>query len=130
MLKQENQAADHVPHRQKRHVSGADVIDRLDDNVGGLYHHEGPFDAASLAMNTSYDTSPLAALKTSNQEALKATPKENIQDAVEKHKPLDGTAIIPPGHSDKFGRTYNYQEGTDMMREAGGDYKRWTGVVR
>lgn len=31
---------------------------------------------------------------------------------------LQGTAVIPPGHRDTSGRTMNYEEGADRMREA------------
>jgi hypothetical protein len=107
------------------------MIDRLDPAIGGrAYHHEGPYDAALLSRNRDAKTAPLKALETSNEEALKATPRENIRDAVERHKPLDGVAIVPPGEQDRFGRRYNYEEGADLMHEASsGDagYKRWPG---
>jgi hypothetical protein len=85
-----------------------------------------------LARNTSYKSSPVAALEETNAEALKATPRENIKDAVERHKPLDGVAYVPPGMQDRFGRTYNYEEGADLMHEDNPDgpgYKRWPGKV-
>ena len=132
IVRRESKKASHSPHLNKRHLPGADVIDRLDPAMlGRAYHHEGPYDAASLARNTGKN-SPIAALKTTNEEALKATPRENIRDAVERHKPLDGVAFVPPGEPDQFGRTYEYEEGTDMMREPGsGDagYRRWPGQV-
>ena len=120
--------ANRAPHLRKKHMVGADTIDSL-DTIGGRYHHEGPFDAALLARNTSFNSSPLEALAASNAEALKATPREKIIDAVEKHHPLDGVASVPPGIPDREGRVYNYQEGTDMMIADGGNYKRWPGVV-
>lgn len=99
-------------------MPGADLIDKLDPAFGGrAYHHEGPYDAALLARNTSYENSPVAALESSNAEAIKATPAENVKDAVERHIPLDGVAIVPPGMQDRFGRTYNYEEGADLMHE-------------
>ncbi|KAK0257445.1 hypothetical protein LTR91_019392 [Friedmanniomyces endolithicus] len=129
VIRRASKKADRSPHLNKRHLPGPDVIDRLDPALGGrAYHHEGPYDAAGLAKNTKYDKySPVAALQTTNEEALKATPRENIKDAVNRHKPLDGVAFVPPGMPDKFGRTYNYEEGTDMAGEPGGDagYKRW-----
>lgn len=131
IIRKDSRKANRSPHLNKRHIPGADVIDRLDPALGGhAYHHEGPYDAATLARNTNYKNSPIAALETSNLEALKATPAENIKDAVERHKPLDGVAVVPPGEKDRFGRTYDYQEGADLMRE--GDetnpgYKRWPG---
>lgn len=131
MIKNERKAADHAPHLHKRHLPGADTIDRLDD-AGFRYHHEGPYDAALLARNTSYKSSPVAALAHSNEEALKATPSEKIYDAVKGHRPLEGTADTAPGDTDDLGRTYHYEEGTDMMREDGGtagNYKRWGDVV-
>jgi hypothetical protein len=115
-------------------MQGPDIIDRLDPAIGGVpYHHEGPYDAASLARNRDPKYAPVAALETTNAEALRATPQENVRDALEKHKPLDGVAIVPPGEPDRLGRTYNYEEGTDMMREGlNGEpgYKQWSGKVR
>jgi len=61
-------------------------------------------------------------------EALKATPAEFVQDSLSKHVPLQGTAIVPPGMQAFGGRTMEYEEGADLMREAdaqGGAYKRW-----
>jgi hypothetical protein len=133
MLRKDSKKAYRAPHLNKRHIPGADLIDRLDPTPNKLpYHHEGPYDAALLARNTSYKSSPIAALEDSNREALKATPAEKIKDALEKHKPLDGVAVVPPGERDQLGRVYNYEEGTDMMREGnpeGGAYKRWDGEV-
>lgn len=129
----DNKKAHRSPHLNKRHLPGPDTVDRLDPAIGGRsYHHEGPYDAALLARNTSYKSSPVAALEETNSEALKATPKENIQDSVERHKPLDGVAQIPAGMQDRFGRTYDYEEGADLMHEDGPDgpgYKRWAGKV-
>ena len=115
-------------------MQGPDIIDRLDPAIGGrAYHHEGPYDAASLARNRDPKYAPVAALESTNAEAIRATPQENIRDALEKHKPLDGTAVVPPGEPDRLGRTYNYEEGPDMMREGyngGPGYKQWSGKVR
>lgn len=133
MLRKDSKKAYRSPHLNKRHIPGADTIDRLDPTPNKLpYHHEGPYDAALLARNTSYKSSPIAALEDSNREALKATPAENIKDALDKHRPLDGVATVPPGQRDQLGRVYHYEEGTDMMREAnpeGGAYKQWPGEV-
>jgi hypothetical protein len=63
---------------------------------------------------------------------LKATPAENIKDSLDRHMPLDGVAAVPPGVPDRFGRTYEYEEGADLLREPGGDgpgYKRWSDKV-
>lgn len=76
--------------------------------------------------------SPLDAVKDSNEEAIKATPREYIQDSLTKHVPLQGTAVVPPGMRDLSGRRMEYEEGADLMREAdapGGAYKRYEGVV-
>lgn len=130
VIKQETRAANRAPHLQKRHLPGADSIDRLDD-AGFRYHHEGPYDAALLARNTDVKSSPVAALATSNEAALKATPTEKIQDAVRGHRPLEGTADIAPGNKDSQGRVLQYDE-ADIMREDGGDagnYRRWTDEV-
>lgn len=108
---------------------GPDTIDKL-DWTSGAYHHDGPYDATLLARNISSPSSPLEAVAVSNREALKATPRENIIDSIQKHRPLDGVAMTPPGIPDREGRVYNYEEGTDLMIEEGGNYKRWPGVVR
>jgi len=131
IIRRDSKKADRSPHLKRRHQPGADLIDRLDPGVGGkTYHHEGPFDAALLARNSSYDSSPIAALKTSNEETIKATPEEKVRDAIEKHKPLEGVADIPSGQMDRFGRTYNYEEGADLQHEPtedGPGLGRWGG---
>lgn len=130
----DNKKAHRSPHLRKGHIPGPDTIDRLDPAIAGrAYHHEGPYDAALMARNSTQKYSPVAALEETNSEALKATPRENIQDSIERHKPLDGVAHIPSGMPDRFGRTYNYEEGADLMHEDGPDgpgYKRWAGKVR
>jgi len=128
MLKKDQKAAHRAPHLRRRHHIGVDVIDDL-DNVGGKYHHEGPFDATYYTRNTSFNSSPLEALAWSNEEALKATPKERVLDSIRGHRPLDGVATYPPGMTDEQGKKYSYQEGGNMMIEDGGNYKRWPGVV-
>ena len=122
--------ANRHPHLRKKHIVGADAIDRM-DTVGG-FHHDGPYEATLLGRNMSYTNSPVEAVSTTNEEALRATPREMIKDSVEKHRPLDGVAMVPPGMEDRYGNVYHYQEGTDMMVEnspEGGAYKRWPGVV-
>ena len=130
VIRHDEKVAHRAPHLRKKNFQGAVVIDRLDMASFGRYHHEGPFDAASLARNQDVRYSPLAAVKDSNEEALKATPRENVEDAVRRHRPLEGVANIPPGMADRFGRVLNYEEGADLQREPGGDYRRWPGVVR
>lgn len=129
MLKHDAALAHRAPHLRKKHLPGPDTIDGLDTTIGGPYHHEGPFDATLLARNTSNTISPIQAVRDSNAEALKATPEERIKDSVERHRPLDDVAIVPPGVPDKSGRVYQYEEGTDLMIEEG-NFKRWPGVVR
>lgn len=129
MLTQEAKAAHRAPHLRKKHQVRPDMIDDLDTVGGAKYHHEGPFDVSYLARNTSYESSPLEALSGSNEETLKATPREKIMDSVQKHRPLDGVAMVPPGMHDRNGNLYEYQEGPNMMIEDGGNYKRWPGVV-
>jgi hypothetical protein len=133
IIRKDSKKAHRSPHLRKKHQPGPDIIDRLDPVIGGRpYHHEGPYDAALLSRNTRPEYSPVAALRDSNQEALKATPPENIKDALERHRPLDGVAAVPPGLPDRFGRTYNYEEGADLLHEDAGDgpgYKRWAGKV-
>ena len=131
MIKRDAKIANRHPRFRKKHIVGSDTIDRM-DSLGG-FHHEGPYDATLLARNTSSLDSPVQAVSTTNEEALRATPREMIQDSVEKHRPLDGVAMLPPGVEDRYGNTYTYEEGTNMMIEdspEGGAYKRWPGVVR
>ncbi len=133
VLRRQAKAADRAPHLRRKHIPGADIIDSLDRTVvGGAYHHGGPYDATLLARNTSSEISPVAAVKETNAEALRATPREYVRDALDKHVPLQGTAVIPPGGYDLSGKEMDYEEGADLMREEsakGGAYKRWSGMV-
>ncbi|PNS20885.1 hypothetical protein CAC42_2816 [Sphaceloma murrayae] len=132
ILRRDSKKAHRSPHLTKRHMPGADSIDRLDPTVSQVpYHHEGPYDAAMMGRNNKGSISPVAALSETNREALKATPRENIKNSLERHVPLDGTAVVPPGMEDRFGRRYDYEEGGNLMLEGnpeGGAYKRYPGV--
>ncbi|KAI9680087.1 MAG: hypothetical protein M1817_005103 [Caeruleum heppii] len=127
LIRRDTKRANRAPHLNKRHLPGPDTIDSL-DNVGAAYHHEGPYDATLMSRNKSPLSSPVAAVSGSNAETLKATPREKIDDSLRRHRPLDGTAVVPPGMRDLSGRQMQYEEGTDMMIEDGGNYKRWPGV--
>jgi hypothetical protein len=129
-IRKDEKIAYRAPHLRKKNFQGADVIDRLDAAGPARYHHEGPYDATSIARNRHVKYPPVEAVRESNEEALRATPRENIVDAITKHRPLEGTANIPPGMPDSFGRVLHYEEGADLQREPGGDYKRWPGQVR
>jgi len=113
--------------RRHSHHPGPDIVDWLDES-GALYHHEGPYDATLLARNISLANSPVAAVKGSNEKALKATPREKVRDALERHRPLDGVAEVRSGATDLLGRRLEYEEGPNLMVEEG-NYKRWSGVV-
>ncbi|KAH0539090.1 hypothetical protein FGG08_004328 [Glutinoglossum americanum] len=126
VLKREARRAHRSPHLQRKHLPGPDTVDWLDES-GALYHHEGPYDATLLARNTCLANSPVEAVKTSNEEALKATPREKITDALEKHRPLDGVAVVRSGARGLSGQRMEYEEGSDLMVEDG-NYKRWPGV--
>ncbi|KAK0630047.1 hypothetical protein B0T17DRAFT_527377 [Bombardia bombarda] len=135
MIQRERRAADRAPYLHTRHhKQPSDVIDALDHSgpvPETAYHHEGPFDATMQSRNTDKKYSPVEAVKSTNMEALKATPAEYLKDSLSKHVPLQGTAVIPPGMLDMSGRPMEYQEGADMMRErdaGGGAYKRWDHV--
>lgn len=133
VLKREARVADKPQHRRRRHggSTDTDVIDSL-DTIGGAYHHGGPYDATLASHNINQTYSPVAAVHDSNMEALKATPREYVQDSLRRHMPLQGTATVPSGTVDMSGRVMDYQEGADLMREAdapGGAYKRWDGIV-
>lgn len=138
ILRREHRAAERNPYNysaQHRHVrQPSDPIDVLDKSgiVGTPYHHDGPYDPTLADRNTNNLYPPIEAVKDSNEEALKATPRENIQDSLTKHVPLQGTAVIPPGMPDMSGRTMQYEEGADLMRERsaeGGAYKRYDFIV-
>ncbi|KAJ5678908.1 hypothetical protein N7462_007152 [Penicillium macrosclerotiorum] len=96
-----------------------DTIDGLDHTSPYTFHHEGPFDAATRARNRFIKYSPLDAVKSSNAEALRATPADKIRDCLDSHRPLDGVAYYPPGSTDRAGQFYDYQEGPNMMDEHG-----------
>ena len=130
ILRKEARAADRAPHLRRKQMPMTDTIDAL-DTIGGTYHHGGPYDATLASRNRNKKYSPVAAVEESNREALRATPRENIQDSLKKKMPLQGTAVIPSGERDFSGNTINYEEGADLMREPdamGGAYKRWDGI--
>lgn len=131
-LAREKAIADKARHVTKKHTIRPDQIDELDGAAaGGAYHHGGPYDATLFARNNSYNSSPVAAVADSNNEALKATPKEKIMDSLDAHRPLDGVAAYAPGEMDRNGTVYNYEKGENMMIDnnpAGGAYKRWPGI--
>jgi hypothetical protein len=145
IIKQDFRAADRGSHRRSRRGRGsgqhqqkcppdADPIDVLDKApVGGPYHHDGPYDATLASRNLNPELSPVEAVKASNMEAIKATPRDFIQDSLQKHVPLQGTATVASGERDLGGRLMEYDEGADLMREEdapGGAYGRWPGQVR
>lgn len=105
-----------------------DIIDELDDITVYSYHHEGPYDAARPERNRVTQLSPLEAVKESNEEALRATPRDKIIDSIQCHRPLDGTAFFPPGTTDPNGQSYEYEEGSNMMNEYG-NFLRLPGKV-
>ena len=72
-----------------------DTIDELDDVTAYSYHHEGPYDAVCPERNRVSQHSPLEAVRESNEEALRATPRDKIVDCLNSHRPLDGTACLP-----------------------------------
>ena len=130
IIRRESRRANRSPHLRKERHHGVDVIDKMGD-VDGAYHHEGPYDAVSLARNANSRGAPVAALAGSNAAALRATPHGNIIDSVEHHRPLDGVAQVPPGVPDRLtGQVLDYEEGTDMQRDTDRNYlKRWPGLV-
>lgn len=139
VLRQESRTAE-KNHRKRSSIPGkghrprpsiTDPIDNL-DTIGGPYHHGGPYDATLASNNLREKYSPLAAVRDSNMEAIRATPREFIADSLNKHVPLQGTALIPSGARDMSGDVMEYEEGADLMREkdaAGGAYRRWNDMV-
>ena len=96
-IKRDAKLANRAPHLRKKNYVGPDVIDILDNIGPGAYHHEGPYDATLLPRNAASNFSPVEAVRASNEETLKATPAEKIQDSIERHRPLDGMAMVPSG---------------------------------
>lgn len=131
ILRREAKLAERAPHLRRKNMPHPDTIDAL-DTIGGTYHHGGPYDAALMSRNRNEAYSPVAAVHDSNMEAIRATPREYLEDSLRKSMPLQGTAIIPNGIEDYQGNLMDYEEGADLMREpdaAGGAYKRWDGIV-
>ncbi|ETN36983.1 uncharacterized protein HMPREF1541_07971 [Cyphellophora europaea CBS 101466] len=129
-LAHEKRKADRARQTSRKHRIQPDTIDSLDDAAGAAYHHGGPYDATLFARNNS-SSGPLGALVDSNEETLRATPKERIADSLQRHRPLDGVATYAPGEMDRNGHLYQYEEGSNMMVDAnpaGGAYKQWPGV--
>lgn len=118
-------------HRYPRtsQLVNPDIIDQLDDATLYSYHHEGPYDAVCPERNRVSQHSPLEAVRESNEEALRATPRDKIIDCLHSHRPLDGTAYFPPGVTDREGQTYSYEEGSNMMNDYG-NFMRLPGQVR
>ncbi|CAM1504567.1 Fc.00g021580.m01.CDS01 [Cosmosporella sp. VM-42] len=127
MLKKEARAAERAPHLRRKNIPITDTIDAL-DTIGGTYHHGGPYDATLASRNRNKMYSPVAAVHETNMEAIRATPREYLQDSLRRHMPLQGTATIPSGDPDMSGNAIHYEEGADLMREpdaTGGPYKRY-----
>lgn len=131
MIKQETRTANRSGgSRHRRNVSDVDTIDAL-DTIGGMYHHGGPYDPTLASRNVNVKYPPVDAVHEGNMEAIRATPKEYLQDSLVRHMPLQGIASIPPGETDMSGNVMDFQEGADLMREndaGGGAYKRWEGI--
>ncbi|KAI8628860.1 hypothetical protein F5Y19DRAFT_99007 [Xylariaceae sp. FL1651] len=131
-IKREAKAAHRSPHLRKANQPRPDQIDALDVvGPGGAYHHDGPYDAALASRNRDERHAPLAAVRETNAEALRATPAANVADAVRRHVPLQGTAAVPPGGVDYDGNVMAYEEGADVQREpeaGGGAYRRYDHV--
>ncbi|KAM5355105.1 hypothetical protein ACJ41O_001751 [Fusarium nematophilum] len=130
IIKKETRAADRSPHLRRKQMPMTDTIDAL-DTIGGTYHHGGPYDATLASRNRNKMYSPLAAVEDSNREAIRATPREYLEDSLQRRMPLQGTASVPSGNQDFKGNTIEYEEGADLMREsdaAGGAYKRYVGI--
>lgn len=128
LLRSRSQRHHHSHTRQRSRVT-PDVIDQLDNVSDMYYHHEGPYDAVYPERNICRDSSPLEAVKDSNEEALRATPLHKIIDSVTHHRPLDGVAFYPPGMTDPEGQTYNYAESSNVMSVTEGNFQRTPGMV-
>ncbi|KAJ5085344.1 hypothetical protein N7532_010115 [Penicillium argentinense] len=118
----------HRTYSRHSQLVNPDIIDELDDVMAYSYHHEGPYDAVCPERNRISQHSPLEAVRESNEEALRATPRDKIIDSLHSHRPLDGTAFFPPGTTDINGQTYQYEEGSNMMNDFG-NFMRLPGMV-
>lgn len=131
-LRHETAIANKSRHVTKKHTVRPDGVDQLDEAAaGGAYHHSGPYDATLWARNNSYTSSPVQAVASTNEQTIKATPKEKLIDSLERHRPLDGVAAYAPGEVDPNGHEYRYEPGENMMTDLnpqGGAYKRWPGI--
>src|SRR5271169_4365048 len=119
----------HHHHKsQPAHHLPPDPIDLMDGSVPPslLRHHSGPFDAVTQSAYLSQNKSPLAALEHSTEEILHATPEVSIRDSLNKHVPLQNTAVVPPGEPVPGGlpdERLDYEEENLI-----GDIGRWQGV--
>lgn len=120
------------PYRKQHHRKPLpkrmplDAIDVMDGSIPPnlLRHHSGPFDAVTKSMFLSQNQNPLVALEHSTQEALEATPEISIQDSLERHVPLQNTAIVEPGQ-----RPYGNDKPVEYEEEnLLGDVGRWQGI--
>jgi hypothetical protein len=130
-IRRETKKANRSHHLRKGSIPATDEVDQLGTVLGPAFHHDGPYDATLAARNRDKRYAPIEAVKSTNAEALKATPRENVQDSLQKHVPLQGTAVIPPGMTDMSGRRMSYEEGADLQREwnaGGGPYKRYADI--
>ena len=113
-------------HNYKPPKMPLDAIDVMDESVPPTFlrHHSGPFDAVTKSRFTSKNKNPLAALEHSTQAVLEATPEVSIQDSIEKHVPLQNTAVVEPGQR-PFGHDepLQYQE-ENLLSDVG----RWEGI--
>ena len=105
-----------------------DIIDRMDDSLPPslVRHHSGPFDAVTRSAYLSKNKSPLAALEHSTEQVLRATPEVSIRDSLNKHVPLQNTAVVPPGQyvpGGSPGEILDYKEENLL-----GDVGRWQGI--
>ena len=126
--------AESTPFPSKPHKSQPssqlplDIIDLMDDSVPPslLRHHNGPFDPVTRSAYLLPHKSPLAALQHSIEEILKATPEVSIRDSLNKHVPLQNTAVVSPGELVPGGlpdERLDYREENLI-----GDVGRWEGV--
>lgn len=72
----------------------------------------GPYDAV-LAARQVPGNAPVDALKTSNEETLKATPTSALHDSLEKHEPLDNVALRPGDYSEENLMYERYEDDPD-----------------
>ncbi|RMJ24090.1 Pal1 cell morphology protein [Aspergillus sp. HF37] len=91
-----------------------DNIDALDDAAFSLYHHEGPYDAATPARNKIPGQSPVLAFGDPSTDSGKYS-HEKCTNNLDGDSPRTEQVLPPPGVVDRDGRVYEYDDGSNVL---------------